>query len=196
MPPTSRVMARHRHRDRVSCAWGSVSGCRRPTSMGPPLTESPGRCQVFERTRMGSRNWPTQPCVAGAACSERATNCCGLASSAGQINCCALALSRGKLASLLTRHKANCTARVLPRARPRGARQNRFSDRKLQGQVTTATPFRSHDGNRARSLRASSVDTSARRASSAFRRLRVASESALDVRLSSGPDVTQGGMRA
>jgi hypothetical protein len=67
---------------------------------------------------------------------------------------------------------------------------------RLQGQVTTATPFRSRDGNRARSLRAGSVDTSRHWASSAFRRLRVASESALEARLSSGPDPKQGGMRA
>jgi hypothetical protein len=179
----------------VSRSWGSGSGCRRPTSMGPPLTESPGRCQVFERMRMGSRNWPTQPCVAGAACSERATKSGGLASGAGQINCGALALSRGKPASSLTRHKANCTARVIPRARPRGAPKP-IQDRQRQGQVTTATPFRSHDGNRARSLRAGSVDTSRRWASSAFRRLRVASESALDARLSSGPDAKHGCMRA
>jgi hypothetical protein len=67
-----------------------------------------------------------QPCAAGAACSKRATKNCGLASGAGQINCCALTLFRGKLASWLTRHKANCTTKVLPRARPRGARQHRF----------------------------------------------------------------------
>ena len=69
-------------------------------------------------------------------------------------------------------------------------------DRRLQGQVTTATPFRSRDGNRARSLRASSVDTSAHRGSSPFRRLRVASESALEARLSSGSAGKRGGMRA
>jgi hypothetical protein len=71
-----------------------------------------------------------------------------------------------------------------------------IQDRQRQGQVTTATPFRSRDGNRARSLRAGSVDTSRRWASSAFRRLRVASESALDARLSSGPDAKHGCMRA
>lgn len=75
-----------------------------------------------------------------------------LASGASQFNCCALRPSRGKPASSLTRHKANCTTRVIPRARPQGPRQNRFSDRKRQRQVTTATPFLSRDGNRARSL--------------------------------------------
>jgi hypothetical protein len=164
--------------------------------MGPPLTESPGQCQVFERKRMGSRNWPTQPCVAGAACSERATRSGGLASGAGQINCGALRLSRGKPASSLTRHKANCTARVIPRARPRGGAPTPIQDLRLQGQVTTATPFRSSDGHRARSLRASSVDTSGPPASSHFRRLRVASESALEARLSSGFAGKQGGLRA
>ncbi len=195
MPPTSRVMARHRRRDRVSRSWGSVSGCRRPTSMGPPLTESPGRCQVFERTRMGNRNWPTQPCVAGAACSERATNCCGLASGAGQINCGALRLSRGKPASLLTPHKANFTTGVIPRARPRGGAKA-DSGSATAGAGNDCDAFSFLRRNRARSLRAGSVDTSPRWASSAFRRLRVASESALDARLSSGPDAKHGRMRA
>lgn len=193
--PTSRVGAGHQRRDRVSRSWGSVSGCRRPTSMGPPLTESPGRCQVFERTRMGSRNWPTQPCVAGAACSERVTKSGGQASGAGQINCGALRLSRGKPASSLTPHKANCTARGLPRARPRG-RAKADSGSATAGAGNDCDAFSFLRRNRARSLRAGSVDTRRRWPSSAFRRLRVASESALDARLSSGPDAKHGGMRA
>ncbi len=50
------------------------------------------------------------------------------------------------------RVRDQCTTKDYLLTRPRGSRQNRFSDRRLRGQVTTATPFRSRNGNRARSL--------------------------------------------
>lgn len=40
---------------------GSVLGSRYPTCMGPPLTDSPGWCQVFKPKRAGSLSRQAQP---------------------------------------------------------------------------------------------------------------------------------------
>ncbi len=65
MPVCLWAWAASARRSGLTRLWWISSGFGAPsTRMGPPLTESPGRCRVHERGRTGSLKRQTQPCGA------------------------------------------------------------------------------------------------------------------------------------
>jgi len=82
--------------------------------MGPPLTESPGRCRVCERGRAGSLKRQTQPRAAWNACSKDGGNR-GTASGADRVieNC-------GAFQRTPSDERSQCHKGVALRRKPRG----------------------------------------------------------------------------
>ena len=96
---------------------------------------------------------------------------------------------RSKLKSQGGLHYGSFSASTTSRAAPRP-----IQDRAGKGRVTTATPFRSHEGTGQGAFRAQPVDNNGGRGSSDLRRFRVA-EIALDAHLSSDLTLKQGCVR-
>ena len=117
------------------------SWCAAPaTRMGPPLTESPGRCRVDERSRTGSLMEANTAVQCVERCAQR------LAGTVRGIGCCAggsvwPGALQERPASLLAVGRGRFTAWKKPRGHHLRGDGCTRSRRGLEGQVTTATPF-------------------------------------------------------
>ena len=143
MPPCLGGRARHRHAGRAGCyRWISPRFVTSSTCMGPPLTESPGRCEVHERRHTGSPSGAsTAVCGAGCAGSKNDGNS-GAASGAvrtiGSRHRRVLAgTPSGQLASRCRHYEIKFLWGEASKAAHAPTRQVGA----LEGRVTTATPF-------------------------------------------------------
>ena len=143
MPPRLWGRARHRHAGRAGCKWWiSPRFVTSSTCMGPPLTESPGRCQVDERRHTGSPSGAsTAVCGAGGAGSKDDGNS-GTASGAVRTSCSRHrrvleGTPSGQLASRCRHYEMKFLGGEALKATAAPTRQ--VGD--LEGRVTTATPF-------------------------------------------------------
>ena len=120
--------------------WWISSGFASPsTRMGPPLTESPGRCRVHERGRAGSLiEANTTACCVERVLKGGRERCA--ASGAGRLFCRAWRASGSAQRSTLA-WATGKALRMGPRGRRLGGSGCTGTGPGLEGQVTTATPF-------------------------------------------------------
>lgn len=144
MPPRLWGMARHRHAGRAGCKrWISPRFVTSATCMGPPLTESPGRCQVDERRHTGSPSGAsTAVCGAGCACSKDDGNSGAASGAVRTIYPRHRRVLKGTpsgqlLASRCRHYEMKVLGGEASKATPAPTRQVGA----LEGRVTTATPF-------------------------------------------------------
>ena len=143
MPPRLWGMARHRHAGRAGCKrWISPRFVTSATCMGPPLTESPGRCQVDERRHTGSPSGAsTAVCGAGCAGSKDDGNS-GTASGAVRTICSRhRRVLEGTPSGQSWQAGAGTTRNFLGGEALEATAATTRQVGALEGRVTTATPF-------------------------------------------------------